>query len=394
MTNLTENPVYETGIFRLEVTTPTKGGPPVFSGSDPTDGHANAQAQQLANRTAYLKQQLDSLAIGVRTEDEGTTVLTSSSALNFVGAGVTATDGGSGETTVTIPGGISGIRVEDEGSTIISSSTALNFAGSGVTVTDAGSNEALVTIPGGITGVAFQDEGSTIVTSATANFVGSNVTVTNVGGVATVTVASSPQTGILGKLASGDKYLIYDHPGPWTTTSANSSAANTVTFNVFVIDETTTFTGVSVNVTIAQTSGTCDFAVYNFLGVGKPGTNIGVATINSASTGVKTANFASPITLTPGIYFSMARRNNPSGSGEALAGVQVNATGGGFETSMLLTDALTVFNTTSEQSRVQVADANLPGGSYSSGMDMTGLTMSSSNTTPTSNDIRLAFIKQ
>lgn len=59
MTNLIENPVYETGVFRLETTTPVKGGEPVFVAGEPTDGFANAQAQQLANRTAYLKDQVD-----------------------------------------------------------------------------------------------------------------------------------------------------------------------------------------------------------------------------------------------------------------------------------------------------------------------------------------------
>lgn len=59
MTNLTENPVYEAGVFRLETTTPVKGGEPTFVGGEPVDGFANAQAQQLANRTAYLKDQVD-----------------------------------------------------------------------------------------------------------------------------------------------------------------------------------------------------------------------------------------------------------------------------------------------------------------------------------------------
>lgn len=62
MTNLTESPVYEPGVFRLETTTPIKGGDPIFVAGDPTDGFANAQAQQLANRTAFLKQEIDSLA--------------------------------------------------------------------------------------------------------------------------------------------------------------------------------------------------------------------------------------------------------------------------------------------------------------------------------------------
>lgn len=59
MANLIESPVYVAGIFQLEKTTPPLGGVPVIDNGIPSAGHANAQAQQLANRTAYLKQQLD-----------------------------------------------------------------------------------------------------------------------------------------------------------------------------------------------------------------------------------------------------------------------------------------------------------------------------------------------
>jgi len=46
-------------------------------------------------------------------------------------------------------GGIAGIRVEDEGTSTVAAATGINFVGAGVTVTDAGSNEATVTIAGG-----------------------------------------------------------------------------------------------------------------------------------------------------------------------------------------------------------------------------------------------------
>ena len=62
MANLTESPIYEPGIFQLEKTTPPLGGAPALNGSNPSAGHANVQALQLANRTAYLKQQLDLVA--------------------------------------------------------------------------------------------------------------------------------------------------------------------------------------------------------------------------------------------------------------------------------------------------------------------------------------------
>lgn len=62
MTNLTESPVYETGIYQLETVSPVLGGPPGFNLGEPVTGHANAQAQQLANRTAYLNANKQPLA--------------------------------------------------------------------------------------------------------------------------------------------------------------------------------------------------------------------------------------------------------------------------------------------------------------------------------------------
>jgi hypothetical protein len=69
MTNLIENPVYESGIFQLETTTPVLGGPVGFNLGVPTTGFSNAQAQQLANRTAYLKDRVDVDLAGSGTGD-------------------------------------------------------------------------------------------------------------------------------------------------------------------------------------------------------------------------------------------------------------------------------------------------------------------------------------
>ena len=55
MANLTENSIWENGIYQLETDDPTLGGQPGFNMGEPVTGHANAQAQQLANRTKYLK---------------------------------------------------------------------------------------------------------------------------------------------------------------------------------------------------------------------------------------------------------------------------------------------------------------------------------------------------
>jgi hypothetical protein len=52
MANLPESATYDAGVIQLETDTPATGGP---------DGQANAPLRNLANRTAYLKQHLDSL---------------------------------------------------------------------------------------------------------------------------------------------------------------------------------------------------------------------------------------------------------------------------------------------------------------------------------------------
>lgn len=87
-------------------------------------------------------------------------------------------------------GGGGGVIVEDEGTPVLSPATTLNFVGAGVTATDAGSGVARITIPGGIAGLTFEDEGTPIGGNphAVVNFVGAGVTATNVGGVATVTI--------------------------------------------------------------------------------------------------------------------------------------------------------------------------------------------------------------
>lgn len=61
MANLTESPVYETGIFQLEKTTPVLGGAPVIDSGIPREGFANVPLQQLANRTSWLKQQVEAI---------------------------------------------------------------------------------------------------------------------------------------------------------------------------------------------------------------------------------------------------------------------------------------------------------------------------------------------
>ncbi|MEN9530847.1 MAG: Aeromonas phage vB AsaM-56 [Pseudomonadota bacterium] len=58
MANLSETPNFDSGIYQIETTDPVLGGPA---------GIANVQAKSLANRTSFLKQQIDQLNSGTLT---------------------------------------------------------------------------------------------------------------------------------------------------------------------------------------------------------------------------------------------------------------------------------------------------------------------------------------
>lgn len=73
MANIPETAAYEAAVYQLATTDPYLGGTPVISLGVPTDGHANAQALQLANRTAYLKQHLDTAETKLATIADGAT---------------------------------------------------------------------------------------------------------------------------------------------------------------------------------------------------------------------------------------------------------------------------------------------------------------------------------
>jgi len=55
--------LYPTGLYQLETTDPVKGGTMSGALDAPTDGHANAQGQALAHRTAYLYKRMTPIGV-------------------------------------------------------------------------------------------------------------------------------------------------------------------------------------------------------------------------------------------------------------------------------------------------------------------------------------------
>lgn len=86
----------------------------------------------------------------VEVQDEGSSLTTAVTKVNFVGSGVTVTEPVTDEVLVTIPGGGNAVEIEDEGSSLTTAVTKLNFVGAGVTASSSsGSEDVTVTVPGG-----------------------------------------------------------------------------------------------------------------------------------------------------------------------------------------------------------------------------------------------------
>ena len=115
---------------------------------------------------------------GYDTVEEEGSPLTQRSELNFVGAGVVASDDGE-KTVVTIAGGGAGHTIEDEGSPL-ATQPDLNFVGAGVTATNDGENTAtVITVPIQPAYDTIQEEGTPLTQRPTIDFVGAGVVATD-----------------------------------------------------------------------------------------------------------------------------------------------------------------------------------------------------------------------
>ena len=89
---------------------------------------------------------LSATASAITVQEEGTSLATAATTLNFVGTNVTAAGTGAVK-TITV--GDSGITVQEEGTSLATAGTTLNFVGSNVTATGTGATKT-ISISGGL----------------------------------------------------------------------------------------------------------------------------------------------------------------------------------------------------------------------------------------------------
>lgn len=163
MSNLTEKDQWEDGVYQLEKTDPVVGGP---------DGLSNRQAQQLGNRTRYLKGLVDSLLNGTRNAAIAAKLATAR-ALNLTGdASGSANFDGSANASITVTlaktgvaaGTYGGVTVDDKGR-VTSASTILPVANGGTgNATGQAPSAAKLATARTINGVPFDGTGNIAIT--------------------------------------------------------------------------------------------------------------------------------------------------------------------------------------------------------------------------------------
>ncbi len=108
------------------------------------------------------------------------------------GSNITLTRNDAQQVTIAASGGA--LTIQEEGSSLSTAATTLNFTGSAVTASGTGATKT-INIPGG-SGVTVQEEGSSLSTAGTTlNFVGSGVTASGTGATKTITVSGGGSSG-------------------------------------------------------------------------------------------------------------------------------------------------------------------------------------------------------
>ena len=173
------------------------------------------------------------------------------------GSNITLTRNDAQQVTIasTASGGISGITVQEEGSSLATAATTLNFTGAAVTASGTGATKTIDVTGGAIT---VQEEGSPLSTAATTlNFTGSAVTASGNGAVKTINVTGGGSSGgtvtIEKNVYTGDgSDVTFDT----TTAIANENNVQVYIDGVYQSKDNYTTSGSTVTMSTAPGTGT------------------------------------------------------------------------------------------------------------------------------------------
>jgi len=204
------------------------------------------------------------------------------------------------------------------------------------------------------------------------------------------TPAGGSQAGMASAAATLNDFPFYTGTGGYTTATLNS--ATRVHFNLVYLDSALTFTDIVIAVRTGSAATSVDIGIYNFLGAGKPGTCVASANLSTASAGRVAVTLGSPVTINPGLYY-VAMHGSVSPTLAVYS--QASASVLGQIAGLAISDAMTqIAAGTTTLSAVLFNDSSLPGGSYTRGMDMTGLNMTSANIVGYNTNVPVVALKK
>lgn len=181
------------------------------------------------------------------------------------------------------------------------------------------------------------------------------------------------QLGIASAINSGQYYLAREYVSAVNAAVWTPASGETV-FQILYLDAALTVSEMAAYVTTGVAASDVEIGIYEMLGAGKPGTCLGKATINTGSSFTIDSRVidTSPLALAAGPYFLVLHSDT---STQELAGSEPTA--GCYEdATALVTNVMELFDQNNVVGSVSIDDTDLPGGSYSFGMDLTGLEIS------------------
>ena len=175
--------------------------------------HANSSSMDFIHDVVKLKSKTSSHSYFVGTQGGSVELYhNNNKKLETASGGVTITGtlnghtipGGSGTLALTSDVTSGSLTIQDEGSSLSTAGTTLNFVGAGVTASGTGTTKT-ITIAGGSDGVTVQDEGSALSTTGTTlNFVGAGVTASGTGATKTITISGGSGSSAADDITLGD----------------------------------------------------------------------------------------------------------------------------------------------------------------------------------------------